>query len=58
MDKAILESLEEQLISLYREKELLEENLGFADAQQIIDMINSMNAQLVALYEEKDGEKE
>lgn len=53
-----IESMEEQLLALYREKELLQEKLGVSDAQEIIDMIESMNEQLMALYEEKDGDKE
>lgn len=45
--------LEEQLTALYRERELLEEELGRADAGGIIAMVKSLEAQLQALYSER-----
>jgi len=46
-------SIEEQLITLYAEKELLEKTLGTSDPTILIAMVQSMEEQLVALYDEK-----
>ena len=45
--------MEAQLASLYAERELLEQELGTADASRIVRMIRSMEEQLIALYGEK-----
>ena len=46
--------LEAQLIDLYAQRELLEQELGVSDALTLIRMVRSMEAQLVSLYEERD----
>lgn len=43
-------SLEDQLNSLYAEREVLEKELGLSDAQEIIAMFRSLDAQLVTMY--------
>ncbi len=48
--------MEAQLASLYEERELLERELGTADARRILRMIRSMESQLVALYREREAE--
>ena len=48
--------MEAQLVSLYQEKRLLEQELGASDAAVIVRMVRSMEAQLDALYAEKEAE--
>jgi len=43
-------SLEDQVNSLYAEREILEKELGLSDAQEIISMFRSLDAQLVTMY--------
>ena len=43
-------SLEEQLVSLYEEREKLEQQLGHSEAGEIIAMFRSLDAQLVTMY--------
>jgi photoactive yellow protein len=49
--------MEEQLTTLYREKEKLEE-LGLASIEDAVDMIESMETQLDELYEDKAALRE
>lgn len=46
----------QQLESLYEEKDRLREELGVATADEIIDMVRSLQDQVEALYEEKHHE--
>ena len=48
-------SMEAQLVSLYAERERLTNELGIADADDIIAMVRSLESQLVALYQEKEN---
>ena len=50
--------MEAQLVSLYAEREMLQEALGTADASEIIAMVQSLEAQCNDLYSEKDQDKE
>jgi len=43
-------SLEDQLNSLYAEREILEKELGVSDAKEIITMFRSLDSQLVTMY--------
>ena len=45
-----------QLNSLYSERERLYVELGVSDAESIIKMVQSLTAQLEALYKQKEGE--
>lgn len=47
------DSLVDQLESLYAEKEKLREELGVASAEDVINMVRSLQDQVEALYEEK-----
>ena len=47
-------SLEAQLVELYTDRQMLLERLGTADPRQIIAMVESLEAQLFALYAERD----
>lgn len=49
--------LQQQLFELYREKELLGKELGFADPDQIIETIRSLEQQLQWFYLQKDANK-
>lgn len=42
--------MEAPLESLYAERELLQKELGVSSAEQILWMVRSLEAQLVALY--------
>ncbi|MCO4771931.1 MAG: hypothetical protein KDA24_18010 [Deltaproteobacteria bacterium] len=46
--------MEAQLVALYEEKELLEQELGISSADLLIAMVRSMEEQLIALYTEKE----
>ncbi|QDV06143.1 hypothetical protein Poly30_16480 [Planctomycetes bacterium Poly30] len=48
--------LEHQLAALYQERETLEQVLGVSDAQQLVDMVQSMSAQLESLYAEREAQ--
>lgn len=48
------QSMEEQLIDLYDEKNNLKESLGTSDTETIIEMVKSLEEQLNVLYEEKE----
>ena len=48
-----IEELNAQLNSLYKEKEELEKALGVSDARDVILMVRNLEAQLCALYEER-----
>jgi hypothetical protein len=54
---AIMEEvgMDTQLASLYAEKELLERELGISDASDLVLMVRNMEAQLGALYEEREA---
>jgi hypothetical protein len=56
MDTPFLEAtdagMDEQLSTLYAEKELLLNALGVSDAEDIITMVRSLEEQLSALYAE------
>lgn len=43
-----------QLLSLYGDRELLHRELGTADADEIVAMVRSLEAQLVELYRDKE----
>lgn len=51
----IIASLEEQLQSLYAEKEQLDKALGISSADDIITMVRSLEEQLDSLYEERSA---
>jgi len=48
--------MEAQLVSLYEEKAQLERALGVSDPERVISLVRSMEAQLNALYAEKEAE--
>ena len=48
-----IEELNAQLHSLYKEKEELQDALGVSDARDVILMVRNLEAQLCALYEER-----
>lgn len=47
-------SMEAQSVSLYAEREQLQDALGTADAAEIILMVQNLEAPLNDLYQEKD----
>ena len=47
--------MEAQLLALYEERKRLARELGTADADRLIAMVRSLEAQLVALYSDKLG---
>jgi hypothetical protein len=47
-----IQGFDEQLSTLYAEKELLEKELGVSSAEDVIAMIRSLEEQLNALYAE------
>lgn len=51
-------NMQSQLVALYEEKRRLFEELGIADADEIISMIRSLEAQLVDLYAKLDEREE
>ena len=51
--KQTIEELNAQLHSLYKEKEELQNALGVSDARDVILMVRNLEAQLCALYEER-----
>ncbi|MEM0982455.1 MAG: hypothetical protein AAGI17_00740 [Planctomycetota bacterium] len=51
-----LESMEQQLRSIYEEREFLDQQIGTSTADGIIDMIRSLEAQLADMYN-KHGHK-
>ncbi len=53
--KTIRGDMEAQLAALYKEKEVLERELGVSNADLLVAMVRSMEEQLVALYQEKEG---
>ena len=48
-----IEELTQQLDSLYKEKEELQDALGVSDARDVILMVRNLEAQLCALYKER-----
>lgn len=50
--------MEAQLNALYAEREMLHDALGTADAQDIIAMVHSLEAQCNDFYQEKEQESE
>lgn len=50
----LIESLEAQIIDLYREKEEIIAGTGLLDTDSIIDEFSRLEAELVALYEFKE----
>lgn len=49
-DSATIQSLEQQLGTLYRERELLNERFGVSSAEEIAGMIENLEAQLRDFY--------
>ncbi len=52
--ESMVQSLEDQLNHLYREKENLHRVLGVSDDASIIRMVKSLEAQLIDLYGRRD----
>ncbi|MEM7621591.1 MAG: hypothetical protein AAF235_00120 [Planctomycetota bacterium] len=50
-DATMTESLEQQLRALYQERELLEERFGASSAEEIMSMVESLEAQLRDFYD-------
>jgi|GEM_PF-6283475 len=46
--------MEAQLVSMYKEREILERELGVSSAALIIALVRSMEEQLISLYREKE----
>jgi|GEM_PF-5554875 len=46
--------MEEQLLDLYEQRRILEEELGTADTATIVRMFRSLREQLEAIYAEHD----
>jgi hypothetical protein len=51
----VIRSLESQLITLYGERELLLEEIGVCNAQELISLIKNMEAQLTDLYADREN---
>lgn len=47
-------SLEEQLASLYEEKERLTRDIGVSDAAEVVAMVKSLDMQLVTMYSTRE----
>lgn len=54
MEEIVLQSLEEQLTSLYKEKEYLEAELGSSDPEVLLSEYFKLEETLVNLYEFKE----
>jgi hypothetical protein len=52
--KPVVADVVAQLEALYAEREQLEQELGFSDSDTIVEMIRRLEAQLAALYREKE----
>jgi len=50
-DASMIESLEQQLQALYRDRELLEERFGASSSEDIANMVESLEAQLRDFYD-------
>lgn len=48
--------LEPQLVALYAEREALHAALGVSDADDVIALVRSLEAQLADLYNEKEAQ--
>jgi hypothetical protein len=48
-------SMEAQLASIYRERQMLQRELGTADASELIAMVRSFTDQLASLYAERQA---
>lgn len=48
--------LEHQLAALYQEREILEGAIGVSDANQLVEMVQSMSAQLSSFYAKQEAE--
>lgn len=55
--EAIEAGLQQQIEGLYAERVRLHEQLGTADANQILRMIESLKDQLEALYAERNAKR-
>lgn len=51
---ASAESMDEQLNSLYAERDFMAQEIGISDGHGIVEMVRSLEAQLVDLYEERE----
>ena len=51
----MLTSLVEQLESLYKERSVLQSELNTSDAEEIVRMVRSMEAQLTELYTQQNA---
>ena len=51
------DSMEEQLVAVYAEREHLSRELGVSDAAEIVAMIRNLEAQLKDLYHDREGER-
>ena len=49
-------SLEEQLHAFYEERKYLEGELGISDARELVTMVQSLEAQLIDLYQQQEEE--
>ena len=50
-------SLELQLVDLYGQREKMEQNLGSADADEVVSMVQSLEGQLRDVYRERENEE-
>jgi hypothetical protein len=53
-DSTEIDSLEEQLRSLYEDRELLENELGVSDSAEIVAMVRSLESQLNDVYQDRE----
>lgn len=54
-DHAAIESLEQQLITLYQERERLNDTFGVSDTDGIVNMVRSLEGQLRDFYDRFGG---
>ncbi|MGE8722217.1 hypothetical protein ACO2KH_12855 [Leptospira terpstrae] len=57
MDNSLAENLETQIVDLYKEKEVLESQLGTSDTDKILEEFNSLESELSRLYQFKENFK-
>ena len=56
-DSFTVDSLEQQLRTMYAEKERFEDEFGVSDVEGVISMIRNLEAQLIDLYKTYGGRK-
>lgn len=57
MDNSLAENLETQIVDLYKEKEVLESQLGTSDTDKILEEFSNLESELSRLYQFKENFK-